>query len=106
MARDRHEIPATHPRLREVVVMNSSHAVEMESVVKCFGDTRAVYEVSLNVDHGEVYGLLGPNGSGKSTLMKMMLGLLKPDDVFITVGGFDVQRNPIDARRRIVGYAR
>ena len=54
----------------------------------------------------EVYGLLGPNGSGKSTLMKMMLGLLKPDDVFITVGGFDVQRNPIDARRRIVGYVR
>ena len=85
--------------------MNSSHAVEMESVVKCFGDTRAVYEVSLNVDHGEVYGLLGPNGSGKSTLM-MMLGLLKPDDVFITVGEFDVQRNPIDARRRIVGYVR
>ena len=78
----------------------------MESVVKCFGDTRAVYEVSLNVDHGGVFGLLGPNGSGKSTLMKMMLGLLKPDDVFITVGGFDVQRNPIDARRRIVGYVR
>ncbi len=83
--------------------MNGSHAVEMESVVKCFGDTRAVYEVSLNVDHGEVFGLLGPNGSGKSTLMKMMLGLLKPDDGFITVGGFDVQRNPIDVRR-IVGY--
>ncbi|MGA2238165.1 MAG: ATP-binding cassette domain-containing protein [Candidatus Bathyarchaeia archaeon] len=52
------------------------------------------------------YGLLGPNGPGKSTLMKMMLGLLKPDDVFITVGGFDVQRSPIDARRRIVGYVR
>jgi ABC-2 type transport system ATP-binding protein len=96
-------IPATHPHLRGVVVMNGSHAVEMESVVKCFGDTRAVYEVSLNVDHGEVFGLLGPNGSGKSTLMKMMLGLLKPDDGFITVGGFDVQRNPIDVRR-IVGY--
>ena len=38
--------------------------------------------------------------------MMMMLGLLKPDDVFITVGGFDVQRNLIDARRRIVGYVR
>ena len=38
--------------------------------------------------------------------MMMMLGLLKPDDVFITVGEFDVQRNPIDARRRIVGYVR
>ena len=48
-----------------MVVMNSSHAVEIESVVKRFGDTRAVYEVSLNVDHGEVFGLLGPNGSGK-----------------------------------------
>jgi len=38
--------------------------------------------------------------------LMMMLGLLKPDDVFITVGGFDVQRNLIDARRRIVGYVR
>jgi ABC-2 type transport system ATP-binding protein len=86
-----------------MVVMNSSHAVEIESVVKRFGDTRAIYEVSLNVDHGEVFGLLGPNGSGKSTLMKMMLGLVNPDDGSITVGGFDVQRNPIDVRR-IVGY--
>ena len=72
-----------------MVVMNSSRAIEIESVVKCFGDTRAVYQVSLNVDHGEVFGLLGPNGSGKSTLMKMMLGLLKPDDGCITVGGFE-----------------
>jgi ABC-2 type transport system ATP-binding protein len=86
-----------------MVVMNSLRAIEIESVVKCFGDTRAVYQVSLNVDHGEVFGLLGPNGSGKSTLMKMMLGLLKPDDGSITVGGFDVQRNPINVRR-IVGY--
>lgn len=98
--RDRH---LSDIRFAGFVVMNSSHAVEIESVVKCFGDTRAVYDASLNVDHGEVFGLLGPNGSGKSTLMKMILGLLKPDDGSITVGGFDVQRNPVDVRR-IVGY--
>jgi ABC-2 type transport system ATP-binding protein len=83
--------------------LNSSHAVEMQSVVKSYGGIRAVYQVSLNVGRGEVFGLLGPNGSGKSTLMKLMLGLLKPDSGSISVNGFDVQRNPIEVRR-IVGY--
>lgn len=83
--------------------MNNSHAIEVGSAVKCFGDTRAVNEVSLNVEYGEVFGLLGPNGSGKSTLMKMMLGLLRPDAGSITVGGFDVQRDPINVKR-VVGY--
>jgi ABC-2 type transport system ATP-binding protein len=75
----------------------------MQSVVKSYGETRAVYQVSFNVGQGEVFGLLGPNGSGKSTLMKLMLGLLKPDNGSISVDGFDVQRNPIEVRR-IVGY--
>jgi len=75
----------------------------MQSVVKSYGGTRAVYQMSLNVSRGEVFGLLGPNGSGKSTLMKLMLGLLKPDSGAISVDGFDVQRNPIEVRR-IVGY--
>jgi ABC-2 type transport system ATP-binding protein len=83
--------------------LNSLHAVEMESVVKSYAETRAVYQVSLSVGRGEVFGLLGPNGSGKSTLMKLMLGLLKPDSGSISVDEFDVQRNPIEVRR-IVGY--
>ena len=86
-----------------MVTMNNSHSVEMQSVVKSFGETRAVYQVSLSVNRREVFGLLGPNGSGKSTLMKLMLGLLKPDSGVVTVDGFNVERNPIDVRR-IVGY--
>jgi ABC-2 type transport system ATP-binding protein len=75
----------------------------MQSVVKSYGETRAVDQVSLNVSRGEVFGLLGPNGSGKSTLMKLLLGLLKPDSGAVLVEGFDVQRNPIEVRK-IVGY--
>jgi ABC-2 type transport system ATP-binding protein len=77
--------------------------LEIKSVAKYFGDTKAVQEVTLNVNEGEIFGLLGPNGSGKSTLMKMALGLLKPDAGSISVDGINVQRNPLDVRR-MVGY--
>lgn len=80
--------------------MNALHA---ESVSKAFGTTRAVDKVSLNVEVGEVFGLLGPNGSGKSTFMKMVLGLLKPDSGSISVYDVGVDSNPLEAKR-MIGY--
>lgn len=84
-----------------------SAAVEVRHVSKVFRDfwrrpkVRAVQDITFQVPHGQVFGLLGPNGSGKSTTMKMLLGLLKP-----TTGDLRVLSLPpsdVGAKQRI-GY--
>ncbi len=72
-------------------------------ISKSFGPLKAVKELNLTVEPGEIRGLLGPNGSGKSTTMKMILGVLKPDSGSINVCGVDVGSKPVEARRHI-GY--
>ncbi len=67
--------------------MTDEFAVEVEGLVKSFGDLRALDGVSLRVRSGEIYGLLGPNGSGKTTLIRSLVGLVRPDSGSITVLG-------------------
>ncbi|MEM7311680.1 MAG: ATP-binding cassette domain-containing protein [Planctomycetota bacterium] len=62
---------------------------------------RAVNELSLVVNPGEVYGLLGPNGAGKTTTLRMILGLLVPDSGFAEVDGFRTLDEPMEVRARI-----
>lgn len=78
-------------------------AIKAESVSKSFGRTKAVDNLNLAVETGEIRGLLGPNGSGKSTTMKVILGILKPDAGRVTVYGVDVKERPVEARR-MIGY--
>jgi len=52
--------------------------IEVDQITKCFGTFCAVSELSLSVEHGEVFGLLGPNGAGKSTLICMLTTLFPP----------------------------
>jgi ABC-2 type transport system ATP-binding protein len=77
--------------------------VEVRNLQKRFGPIAAVAGVSFDVARGEVLGFLGPNGAGKSTTMRMIGGYLKPDRGTIRVGGEDVVRTPLAAKRRI-GY--
>ncbi len=77
--------------------------VTIEGVGKRYGRVAAVSDVSLEVRRGEVLGLLGPNGSGKTTLLRMLTGYLAPTAGRLTVAGFDTERQPMEARRRI-GY--
>lgn len=77
--------------------------VEIEGLTKRFGPITAVDDISFSVDRGEVLCFLGPNGAGKSTAMKMIAGFLPPTAGSITVCGYDVIRQPIEAKRRI-GY--
>jgi ABC-2 type transport system ATP-binding protein len=78
-------------------------AVEIDDLVKKFGDFVAVDHVSLKVDKGEIFGFLGPNGAGKSTTIRVLCGLLSPTSGRASVGGIDVAREPETIRRNI-GY--
>lgn len=78
-------------------------ALQATSLSKSFGANKAVNNIDLTVEPGEILGLLGPNGSGKSTTMKMILGILKPDAGNIIVEGIEVAKDPV-AVKRVVGY--
>jgi ABC-2 type transport system ATP-binding protein len=77
--------------------------VEIEDLVKKFGEFVAVDHVSMQVRKGEILGFLGPNGAGKSTTIRMLCGLLTPTSGWARVSGLDVARQPEEIRRNI-GY--
>ena len=77
-------------------------AIEVEHIVKKYGEFTAVDDVSFAVDEGETFGLLGPNGAGKSTLIRMMTTLLPITSGAARIAGHDVRREP-DAARRAIG---
>ncbi len=75
----------------------------IDGLSKHFGPIVAVDGISFRVGRGEMLGFLGPNGAGKSTTMRMITGYLPPSDGRITVCGIDLDKDPIEVRRRI-GY--
>src|SRR5438105_9068724 len=75
--------------------------IELVHLVKRFGDLVAVNDLSLTVPRGEFFAMLGPNAAGKTTTIRMLAGLIKPTSGSARVAGFDVQTQPVDARRRL-----
>lgn len=73
-------------------------ALEISGLEKSF-DRPAVCGLDLKVKAGEFYALLGPNGAGKTTTLRMVSGLLMPDQGAISVFGIDVKRNPVEAKK-------
>jgi ABC-2 type transport system ATP-binding protein len=80
------------------------HPVEVEGLVRTFGDLTAVAGIDLVVEEGEIFGFLGPNGAGKSTTVRMLVTLLRPTSGVARVAGFDVVREP-NAVRKSIGVA-
>jgi len=78
------------------------HAIDVEDIVKKYGDFTAVDDVSFHVNDGEIFGLLGPNGAGKSTLIRMMTTLIPITAGRALIEGHDVAKDP-DAVRRTIG---
>jgi len=74
-----------------------------DHLTKWYGPRLAVYDVSFEVEKGEVMGLLGPNGSGKSTILRILTGYLRPSSGTARVDGFDVVTDGLEARN-LVGY--
>jgi ABC-2 type transport system ATP-binding protein len=77
--------------------------IEVERLVKRFGDFTAVDDVSFTVARGEVFGLLGSNGAGKSTIIRILCGLMHPTGGRVRIAGIDVAADPERVKRRI-GY--
>lgn len=75
--------------------------IELLHLTKRFGELVAVNNVSLTVRRGEFFALLGPNAAGKTTTIKLIAGLMKPTAGAARVAGFDVQAEPLEARRRL-----
>ena len=73
-------------------------ALDIRGLCKSF-DRPAVDDLDLTVRAGEFYSLLGPNGAGKTTTLRMVAGLLPPDQGSIHVCGIDALRNPVEAKR-------
>jgi ABC-2 type transport system ATP-binding protein len=83
--------------------MESVSAVEVNELVKTFGEIRAVNGISFSVAEGEVFGLIGPNGAGKTTTMRLMSTLLQVTSGSINIFGHDVMKDTEEVRR-IISY--
>lgn len=77
--------------------------VEVKNLTKCYGDIKAVDDISFTANSGEVLGFLGPNGAGKSTTMNMITGYLSSTSGTVTVDGSEILENPKETKSKI-GY--
>ena len=79
--------------------------IEIKNVSKSYnkGAVKAVDNLDLTVEKGEIFGFLGPNGAGKTTTIKMIVGLLNPDGGSISVNGLDIGKKTLEAKKNI-GY--
>lgn len=75
--------------------------IELIHLVKSFGDLVAVNDLNLVVARGEFFAVLGPNAAGKTTTIRIISGLIKPTSGSVRVAGFDVQTQPLEARKRL-----
>jgi ABC-2 type transport system ATP-binding protein len=97
-------IAISNGRSRLIIgALRLANMIKVQNLVKIFGTKRAMNDVSFSVERGEVLGFLGPNGAGKSTTMRMITGFFPPTEGTVSVGGFDMVRDPI-AAKRLIGY--
>jgi len=87
--------------LRGEVAADAPNAIEVNHIVKKYGDFTAVNDVSFAVKEGEIFGLLGPNGAGKSTLIRMMTTLIPITSGSARIAGHDVTKEADSVRRTI-----
>lgn len=77
--------------------------LKIHNLTKTFGDLVAVQRVSFELKPGEIFALIGPNGSGKTTIVKIISGLLRPTEGTVSIEGYDVVQQPVEAKG-VIGY--
>ncbi|MCR5761668.1 MAG: ABC transporter ATP-binding protein [Sphaerochaetaceae bacterium] len=75
--------------------------LRIENLTKCYGEKKAVDNLSLHIEKGEIYGFIGHNGAGKTTTIKACVGILPFDDGKIFIDGINVAENSFETKRRI-----
>jgi len=84
-------------------ILFAEFMINISKMSKYYGDYPAVIDVSFDISKGESIGLLGPNGAGKSTTMKVMTGFTPQTSGDVKIGGYDILKNSINARK-LIGY--
>jgi len=98
-SQDNIRLSNTTPQIR-----TGNPLLELQNISYQYGDYKAVDNVSLTVQKGEIFALLGPNGAGKSTILKMLTGLLQPKYGHILLDGQDIWIKGSESIRRQIGY--
>ena len=75
--------------------------LKIEHLTKVYGDKKAVDDLSLTIESGEIYGFIGHNGAGKTTTLKSVAGILKFDEGEIEIGGVSVKKNPLKCKESL-----
>src|ERR1035437_6864583 len=75
--------------------------IRTEHLMKSYGGLTAVNDLNLDLPQGQFFAFLGPNGAGKTTTIKLLAGLLNPSSGRALIGGYDIQKDPIAARKLI-----
>lgn len=74
-------------------------AIAVQNLTKRYGDIGAVDRISFEVKEGEIFGFLGPNGAGKTTTIRILTGIIKPDEGKATIMGHDIGKEPLQAKQ-------
>lgn len=75
--------------------------IDIDHLTKDYGKGRGVFDVSLEVEEGEIYGFVGVNGAGKTTTIRHMMGFLKPDEGSVTIKGLDATKSSAEVKRYV-----
>ena len=76
-------------------------AIEVKDLTKNYGEITAVNHINFEVRKGEIFGFLGPNGAGKTTTIRILTGVIKPDDGTATIMGYHILKEPLKAKKII-----
>ena len=77
------------------------NAIEAKNLTKYYDKFLAVDHINFEAKKGEVFGFLGPNGAGKTTTIRKLTGISKPTEGTETIMGYDIQRQPIEAKEQM-----
>jgi ABC-2 type transport system ATP-binding protein len=77
--------------------------IKLSGISKLYGSVKAVDNLDLTIQAGELFGFIGPNGAGKTTTIKILTGLIKPTSGVASIGNFDLDKDPLNAKA-ITGY--